>query len=183
MHEVSDWLTAAGVLAALVSAFVADRAARSASQQSTAAQDALKEVRAQTVIARAAVQEARMQNVIATHARRLEVFRALLAFGGSITAHGKNFKREAIWLLGEQAELAEFYYPSEIATSLDSIVRLAIDIESKSQELRSPNSGLTASEGKALMVSTNAAFDILRDSVERTKKAMRSELRLVSIEA
>lgn len=170
--DVSNLLTLAGVVVAVLAALYSARSAQAAQRQAKAAEE-------QSQHARSALSESKRQNRIASHGHQLEAFKALLAFRSQITSVGVGFKREAIWSLWEYVQIAEFYFSEPLAKKLDAIVRSALDLQAAHEEWKEDGSSL---ERKAKIEATHAQFRKLRADVEAAEDLMRAELRLVENE-
>ena len=179
--DVPNLLTLLGVAVAILSAMFASRSATSARRQAEAAESALKESRAQSAITRAALAAAKAQNSISMHGHRLEAYKSLLSFSSQLNAGGVHFNRNFTWALWEHAQLAEFYFSTEVATSLKSIVDLSMQLQI-SRERWSEESGVESSARPALVQASHDQHRRILEAVAVTDQQMRKELRLVQRE-
>lgn len=175
--DVPNLLTAGGVMVGLLSAAYAWRSARQAQRQADAAERSVHEASKQSALARASLEEIRSQTKLAAHAHRLDIYRAFLTFQSSVNGSGPSFRREATWALWEHAQVAEFYYPAEIANTLTGLVDLSIDIQ-RSREAWSDEASPAASERQALVRKTYEQYEQLRQTMFKLNTEMRSQLKV-----
>ena len=165
-------------MAALLAAVYAARSARHAQRQANAAETAVAEAASQTAVARDALSEARSQNRIAVHNERLQIYKALIKFRRELTAKGVHFKDDHIWAFWEHVQIAEFYFPQDIATELEAIVRTALSLQSSRSEW-SEDASPSPEKKRELVKKTYGLLDELRKRAEDLDPLIRKELQLI----
>ena len=176
--DVASLLAAAGVVATVLGALYAARSAKQARRQAAAAEAAVVEAKRQSETAKQAVEEANAQNRISIHNERLRIYKALLIFRSSLSAHGIHFKDKDIWDLWEHVQISEFYFPQPIATELAAIVDAAIAVQSSRSEW-SDDAAPPPGERPALIRKSYDLLTELRKRAELLDPTIRQELRLV----
>lgn len=176
--DVPNLLTAAGVFVALLAAVYSARSAVAAHRQAVAAETSLSEAKIQSAAAKEAVAEARSQNRIAIHAQRLASYKALLAFRSQLMAQGVHYKEHHLWGLWEQVQLSEFYFSAAVATELNSIVDLALDVQHV-RSLWKDTAEVVGEERTQLVNQSYELFTQLHERIKAIDPLMRQELKLV----
>lgn len=77
---------------------------------------------------------AKRANEIALHDSRLGVYNGLVRFRAHISARGTEIAEEEVWKLAEVAELAEFYFPSDIGARLNEVFESCLKLLSLNDE-------------------------------------------------
>ena len=180
--DVASALTWIGMLVAVLAALYARWSAIAARRQAEAAEAALRETRAQTSLSQAALQAARTQNEISVHGHRLDAYKAMLALRSEVKAKTSEFSPKVIWELWQHAELAEFYFPSQVSQALGSAVSLALDLLLVTQDLKD-SEAMPPEERRGQRERRNKLHAQLSDCLERINEEMRATLRLVKGEA
>ena len=175
--DAPSLLTAAGVVVGLLAAAYASRSAGEARRQADAAERSVHEAKTQSALARASLDEIRAQTRLATHAHRLEIYKAFVAFQSAMNSEGPNFKREATWPMWEHVQVAEFYYPAEIAVALDSALKLSVEIQ-QSRDYWAEDAILNPGERPALVKKTHDQHENLLDIMRTLDAEMRMQLRV-----
>lgn len=78
--------------------------------------------------ARWSANAARHQNDIALHGERLRVYRGVLAYVGKIAGQGPSIKENDVWAFDEWVQLSEFYYNKTIYERLDAVFKQSLEL-------------------------------------------------------
>jgi hypothetical protein len=129
------------------------------------------------IYARRQASSASKANEISLHENRLNIYKSLVRFRAHISALGASIKEEDVWLFGEASEMAEFYFPENIAERMKAVFENARKLLSQHEEWRELQN-FDHSQAKAMVAPMQALMKDTRDECYSLSDAIKPLLRV-----